>query len=365
VEYYQGKGGFVDEHTILVYGKDQADALQISADFILIATGCYPFHPPHIPVDGKRIHDSNTILRLDRFPSSLVVIGAGVIGCEYTTIFQTIGTKVSLLEGRGTILPFLDDEITANLIRQMQDSGIDIIFNTTVEGIDVPQSNETPLQVKLTGGRVVECDMLLYAAGRSGRTDALFLDKVGLAKNNRGLIDVNSKYQTLIPHIYAVGDVIGFPSLASTSMDQGRVAVTQIFKLEGYDAVAKVFPYGIYTIPEVSMVGLTEEAAREKGINFGIGKAWYKDMPRGKIMGAGEGFMKILFEGISQKILGVHVIGNLASELIHYGVAAIDAGYTLNDLSSAVFNCPSLHELYKYAAYDGLAKAEGLKPGLG
>lgn len=360
VEYYQGRGGFVDEHTIQIYGKDIPEPIHISADFILIATGSYPFHPAHIPFDGDRVHDSNSILKLSRFPKSLVVIGAGVIGCEYTTIFQTVGTKVTLLEGRDNILPFLDNELTHDLIRQMHESGVDFRFNTTVEGVEVPKTTEEMLKIKLAGGDVVEADMLLYAAGRSGRTDALYLSVVGLEKNSRGLIEVNSTYQTKIPHIYAVGDVIGFPSLASTSMDQGRVAVTQMFKIEGYDKLARVFPYGIYTIPEVSMVGMSEEDAQKKGIDYGVGKAYMRDMPRGKIMGATEGFMKIVYEKSTQKVLGVHVIGNLASELIHFGVAAINFGDTLSDLSSAVYNCPSLHELYKYAAYDAIDNAEGV-----
>ncbi|MEI8095406.1 MAG: Si-specific NAD(P)(+) transhydrogenase [Spirochaetales bacterium] len=360
VDFYQGRGGFVDEHTVQVYGKDIEDPIHISADYLLIATGSYPFHPAHIPFDGKRVHDSNTILKLTRFPRSLVVIGAGVIGCEYTTIFQTIGTHVTLLEGRDNILPFLDGELTKDLIRQMRASGVDIQFNTTVEGVEVPESADQNLKVKLAGGKVIETDMLLYAAGRSGRTDALFLSAIGLEKNARGLIEVNSTYQTRIPHIYAVGDVIGFPSLASTSMDQGRVAVTQMFQLEGYDKIARVFPYGIYTIPEVSMVGMTEEEATKKGIDYGTGKALIANMPRGKIMGCTEGFMKVLYEKATQKVLGVHVIGNLASELIHYGVAAINFGDTLSDLSSAVYNCPSLHELYKYAAYDALENAKGV-----
>ncbi len=354
VDFYQGRGGFVDEHTIQVYGKDIAEPLHLHADFVLIATGSYPFHPDHIPFDGKRVHDSNTILKLTRFPKSLVVIGAGVIGCEYTTIFQTIGTQVTLLEGRDNILPFLDGEITKDLIRQMRASGVDIQFNTTVEGLDVPANPAENLKVRLKGGAVLETDMLLYAAGRSGRTDALYLSAIGLEKNARGLIEVNATYQTKIPHIYAVGDVIGFPSLASTSMDQGRVAVTQMFQLDGYDKLARVFPYGIYTIPEVSMVGMTEEEAQKKGIVYGTGKAFHSAMPRGKIMGCNEGFMKVVYEKATQKVLGIHVVGNMASELIHYGVAAINYGDTLSDLSSAVYNCPSLHELYKYAAYDAL-----------
>jgi NAD(P) transhydrogenase len=189
----------------------------------------------------------------------------------------------------------------------------------------------------------------------------LHLDKVGLDKNSRGLIEVNERYQTKVPHIYAAGDVIGFPSLASTSMDQGRVAATQMFQLEGFEQLAHVFPYGIYTVPEVSMVGMTEEEAQKKGLPYGVGRALHADMPRGKILGAKDGFLKVVYEKGSRKILGVHVVGNLASELIHFGVMVIEGGKTLDEVSSMVFNCPSLHELYKYAAYDGMAEERGKK----
>lgn len=356
VDVYHGKGGFEDEHTIRVLG--DPDEL-ISADYILVATGSYPFHPAHLHFDNKRVHDSNTILKLTRFPSSLVVIGAGVIGCEYSTIFSTVGAKVTLIEGRETILPFLDKEISTELVKQMRAGGVEIHFNASVTKVDDPHDETKPLLVHLLSGRVLEADMVLFAAGRAGRVDALHLDKIGLEKTDRGLIKVNANFQTAIPHIYAAGDVIGFPSLASTSMDQGRVAATHMFQLDGFDKLAHVFPYGIYTVPEVSMVGMTEEEAQKKGLPYGIGRALHSDMPRGKIVGAKDGFLKLIYEKGSRKVLGVHVVGHLASELIHLGVMVIESGKTLEEVSSMVFNCPSLHELYKYAAYDGLAEERG------
>lgn len=358
VDVYHGKAGFEDAHTVRVSGNP--DTL-LTGDHILIATGSYPFHPPYLTVDKKRIHDSNSILQLTRFPSSLVVIGAGVIGCEYATIFSTIGAKVTLIEGRDSILPFLDKEVTTDLVRQIRAGGVEVMFNASVEKVDDPRDETIPLLVHLTSGRVLETDMVLFAAGRAGRIDALHLNRVGIVPSARGLITVNERYQTSVPHIYAAGDVIGFPSLASTSMDQGRVAVTQMFELEGYERLAHVFPYGIYTVPEVSMVGMTEEEAQKKGLPYGIGRARHAEMPRGKILGAQDGFLKLVYEKGSRRILGVHIIGHLASELIHYGVSAVEAGKTLEDVSSAVFNCPSLHELYKYAAYDGLAEERGKK----
>jgi NAD(P) transhydrogenase len=356
IDVYHGKGGFEDAHTIRIEG----DPVQrISADFILIATGSYPFHPAYLAFDSDRIHDSNSILKLSRFPSSLVVIGAGVIGCEYATIFSTIGAKVTLVEGKGTILPFLDQEISTELVRQMRAGGVEVLFNSAVDRVDNPHDETLPLIVHFKDGRVLDADMVLFAAGRSGRTDALRLEAIGLGKTDRGLIPVNDRYQTAIPHIYAAGDVIGFPSLASTSMDQGRVAVTQMFQLEGYERLAHIFPYGIYTVPEVSMVGMTEEEAQKKGLPYGVGRAFHADMPRGKILGARDGFLKLIYEKGSHRVLGVHIIGHIASELIHYGVTAVEGNKTLEDVSSVVFNCPSLHELYKYAAYDGLAVERG------
>lgn len=356
VDVYHGKGSFVDAHTVAVATNPPCE---ISGDFILIATGSYPYHPDYLNFDGRRIHDSNTILRIDRFPSSMVVIGAGVIGCEYSTIFSTIGTQVTLIEGRDSILPFVDKEVSTELVRQIRAGGVEILFHAAIEKVDDPNDVSLPLLVHLKTGRVLETDMILFAAGRSGRVDALNLEAVGLAKTERGLIEVNDRYQTRVPHIYAAGDVIGFPSLASTSMDQGRVAVTQMFHLEGHERLAHIFPYGIYTVPEVSMVGLTEEAARKSGTSFGVGRANHGDMPRGKILGASSGFLKLVYEKRSHRILGVHIIGHLASELIHYGVTLVESAKTLEDVSTVVFNCPTLHELYKYAAYDGLAEERG------
>jgi len=353
IDIYHGKGGFEDEHTIVVQSDPE---VKISADFILIATGSYPFHPPYLKFDKDRVHDSNTILQLSRFPTSIVIIGAGVIGCEYATIFSTIGAKVVLIEGRDSILPFIDKEISGDLVRQMRTEGVEIHFNASVESVDNPNDKALPLLVRLKSRRVLEADMVLFAAGRAGRVDALHLAKIGLEPNVRGVLEVNERYQTKVPHVYAAGDVIGFPSLASTSMDQGRVAVTQMFQLEDYERLAHVFPYGIYTVPEVSMVGLTEEEAQKKGLPYGVGRAKHNEMPRGKILGAENGFLKLIYEKGSHRVLGVHIIGHLATELIHFGVTVVEAQKTLEDVSSVVFNCPSLHELYKYAAYDGLAE---------
>jgi NAD(P) transhydrogenase len=232
--------------------------------------------------------------------------------------------------------------------------GITLLFNREVKGFEDGT-------VILDNDQKLEIDMFLYAAGRTGNTKELGCEKLGLQMGKRGTLVVNHNYQTNIPHIYAVGDVIGFPALASTSMDQGRVAVAHIFKTKDLEHLPQNFPYGIYTIPEVSTVGISEEVAKEKGIHYMVGRARYADMPRGKIMGTKSGFLKLIFDTKTQTILGVHIIGNIASELIHYGLSMVEEKKTLSDLIGTVFNFPTLHDLYKYAAYDGLSNLTGHK----
>lgn len=355
VDVYRGEASFVDAHTIAI--GDQ----QISADYIIIATGSYPFHPPEIPFDGKRVLDSDTILLLDRFPKSLCVVGAGVIGCEYTTIFATVGTKVYLINDKDQILPFVDKEVSSDLVHQMQTAGVEILFNTKITSMKVPQNAEEPIEIQLENGQTLHVDMFLYSAGRSGNTKALKCESIGLQLGKRETVAVDATYRSNLPHIYAVGDVIGFPALASTSMDQGRVAVAHIFKTQDLEHLPSYFPYGIYTVPEVSMVGITEEEAKKENLSYCIGKARYADMARGKIMGATAGFLKLIFDRSTLTIRGVHVIGHIATEIIHYGLALVEEEKNLYDVIGTVFNFPTLHDLYKYAAYDGLSNLTGHK----
>ncbi len=357
VDIYQGVASFVDSHTISIKGKKGEE--KIGGKNIIIATGSYPFQPEGIPFDGKRVHDSDTILEITRIPKSLCVVGAGVIGCEYTTIFSTMGAKVHLVNNKDKILPFLDQEVAEGLVQSMRDGGVSILFNTSIKEMKVPKSDEEMIQVELENGESFEVDMFLYAAGRSGQIKDLACESVGIETGKRETIVVDETYKTNIPNIYAVGDVIGFPALASTSADQGRVAVAHIFKTMDLDHLPSYFPYGIYTIPEVSMVGITEETAKEKGINYCAGRSRYADMARGKIMGAKNGFMKLVFEKESLQILGVHVIGHIATEIIHYGLALVEEKKNLYDVIGTVFNYPTLHDLYKYAAYDGLSTIAG------
>lgn len=356
VEIFKGCASFIDPHTIKIDGTDNTT---LYGDNIIIATGSYPYHPPTIPFDGKRIHDSDTILQIRKFPSSLCVVGAGVIGCEYATIFSTMGTQVYLVNDKDQILPQIDREISLNLIEQMQASGIKILFNTSIETITAPKTDSDPIHITLSTKEVIQPDMFLFAAGRSGHIKELGCEKIGLSLGKRETILVNEKYQTNIPHIYAVGDVIGFPALASTSMDQGRAAVAHIFKTEDLKNLPLCFPYGIYTIPEVSMVGITEEEAKKKNLSYCTGIARYSDMARGKIMGAKAGILKLVFSRDDLSILGVHIIGHIACELVHYGITLVENKTTLYFLIGQIFNYPTLHDLYKYAAYDGLSTISG------
>lgn len=360
VEIFQGMASFEDPHTLTVTAENGTKQT-LSGTYILIATGSYPFHPPQIPFDNARVHDSDSILHINHIPKSLCIIGAGVIGCEYATIFSSMGTKVYLVNDKGAILPQIDQELASSLISQMHDDGIDILFNTSIKSIEVPPSPEMPLRLQLQSGSTLEVDMYLFAAGRSGSTKALGCDKLGLKFGKREFLEVDKQYKTNIPHIFAAGDVIGFPALASTSMDQGRVAVAHMFQTQDLDHLPSFFPYGIYTIPEVSMVGKTEEAMIASGIPYCCGRAKYADMARGRIMGVKNGFMKIIFQKEDLKICGIHIIGYLATELIHFGLEVVESGLTLYDVIGKVFNYPTLHDLYKYAAYDGLSNLSGHK----
>ncbi len=360
VDVFLGTAHFEDPHTLSISSCDKP-SITISGKYILIATGSYPYHPDNIPFDGVRVHDSDSILLIRWLPKSLCIVGAGVIGCEYATIFATMGTKVYLIHDKGSILPQIDQELAQDLIIQMQQEKIEILFNTNVKEIVKSQNPQDPLQIILHDGKTLSTDMYLFAAGRSGNTKALGCDALGLKKGKRDTLEVNKKYQTNIPHIFAAGDVIGFPSLASTSMDQGRVAVAHIFQTQDLEHLPKFFPYGIYTIPEISMVGMTEEEMISSQIPYCCGKARYKDMARGQIMGAKNGFLKLVFRKDDLVICGVHIIGYIASELIHFGLELVESHQTLYDVIGKVFNFPTLHDLYKYAAYDGLSNITGHK----
>ncbi len=358
VDLYHGIATFEDATHVHISGPKEE---VIEGATIIIATGSSPSHPSNIPFDKKRVHDSDTILDITRFPQSIAILGAGVIGVEYATIFSTMGTKVFLINRTDKILTFIDQEIVEHFIHHMKKDEIDLLFNKSVSKIDVPANEEEKLNIHLESGETLHVDMFLFAAGRNGNIDDLHLEKIGIQVDKRKNIIVNEKYQTTVPNIYAVGDVIGFPALASTSMDQGRVAVAHIFQTKDIEELARVLPYGIYTVPEISSAGISEEEAKKLQMSYCTGVARHVDLPRGKILGATEGLLKLVFTREDLVIRGVHIIGHLATELIHHGVGLIEGKKTLIDVIGKVYNFPTLHDLYKYAAYDGLGNLSGHK----
>ena len=351
IDLVHGRASFDDPHTIRVQRGERQPDLLLNADVLLIATGSVPSRPRNIAFDDERLYDSDTILRMEQMPRSIAIVGAGVIGCEYTTIFAALGLEVTLVDGRDRLLSFLDGELSERLKQQMEALNVDVRL-----GEDVTQVQARPdaLYVALRSGVTVAVDCVLFAAGRAGNTTGLGLEKVGIPVNDRGLITVNERYQTAVPHIYAAGDVIGFPALASTSMEQARVAMVHAFDLKYKARVAPLFPLAVYSIPEVAMVGETEESCRGKAIDYCVGRAYYRQNARGQIAGDLNGLVKLVFRREDKKLLGVHIIGMSASELVHIGLRVLQAGGTIDTFIDSVFNYPTVGEAYKYAAYDGL-----------
>lgn len=354
-----GVASFEYAWTVRVRREAHPDRL-LTADVVLIATGSRPFRPREVPLDDRLIMDSDTILGMDRLPRSLAVVGAGVIGCEYASMFAALGIDVTLLGGRDRLLPFLDFEIGDRLRRQMERIGVRMRLGANVERYE-PDRDRVPL--RLSTGEAVEADRVLVAAGRLGNTDDLELARIGLTPDSRGILKVDEHYQTAVPRVYAAGDVIGFPALAAVSMEQARVAMCHAFDLRYKTRVSPLLPIAVYTIPEVAMAGETEETCRERGISYCVGRAFYVDNARGQIIGDLAGEIKLLFSPNDQTLLGVHVIGEIASELIHIGQACLQLGGTLDFFIQTVFNYPTLGEAYKYAAYDGLGNLARMTTG--
>jgi NAD(P) transhydrogenase len=352
-----GSAAFVDTYTIAV-SQPGGDSETISGDFILIASGSRPHRPREIPFDDKFIFDSDSILQMDRIPKSMVIVGGGVIGCEYASIFIALGAQVALVDGRDRLLPFLDAEISRSLAEQLGELGLEFVPN---ERVAETQRTDGGVRLRLQSGKTIEKETALFAAGRRGAVDGLALEKAGLALNDRGYIPVDDSYRTAVPHVYAAGDVIGFPALASTSMEQGRVAVCHAFGFAYKRRLANQLPMGIYTIPEISSVGESEDSCREKKIPYEVGRARYGNNARGQIAGDTRGLLKLVFQRETHQLLGIHIIGENATELIHLGMAVLEAGGKLDTFIELVFNYPTLSEMYKYAAYDGLGNLAGHK----
>jgi NAD(P) transhydrogenase len=357
IHLFSGEGKFENAHTLLVRPLEGVSVC-LTADVFLIATGSRPHRPSEIPFDDKFVFDSDTILEMDRIPASLAVVGGGVIGCEYASIFAALGVNVALVDGRDRLLPFLDAEVSERLRERLAGLGLEFFLQDRLAQLE---GTGAGTRVKLQSGKTLEMETALFAAGRRGAVEGLNLEKAGLTINKRGYMEVNEAYQTSVEHIYAAGDVVGFPALASTSMEQGRVAVCHAFGFQYKQRLAHMLPMGIYTIPEVSSVGETEESCAEKGIGYEVGRAQYSNNARGQIIGDMSGLVKLIFRRADRQLLGVHILGEGATELIHLGMMVLEGGGKIDSFIDLVFNYPTLSEAYKYAAYDGLGNLAGHK----
>jgi NAD(P) transhydrogenase len=363
----QGSARVIDAHTVEVsrYGEI---VQRLTADVILISTGSHPVRPANIPFDGETVVDSDSLLTLAAIPQRLVVVGGGVIGCEYAGMFAALGVRVTLINARERLLTQLDAEVSDALCAEMtRRLGIQVMLNSEVREIRVDPDGNRVATVALTDGTELVADCVLYSIGRSGATEELGLAEAGVRMNNRGFILVDENYRTTVPSIFAAGDVIGFPALASTSMEQARVAMCHAFDLRYKERVSPVLPYAVWTVPEVAMVGETEETARAKQLSYEIGKSTFRSNMRGQIIGDLDGFVKLIFRRDDQGLLGCSIVGEGASELIHLAAAVMSFGGTIDYFIQAVFNFPTLSDAYKYAAYDGLqrlARRNGASGGL-
>jgi len=350
VDRYEGQARFISPTQIAITNKLGEEKLE--GKVILIATGSSPYRPTDVPFDDECICDSDTILQIGKIPASLAVVGAGVIGCEYASIFAALGVEVHLIDARSTLLPHMDREIVRVLLGEMQNR-LGVTLHLACE-VQTGVKCDDKVSLLLRNGTCIVVDNVLYAAGRNSNTTDLNLEAVGVNTGKRGLLLVNENYQTNVPNIYGAGDVIGFPALASTSMEQARVAMVHAFDLKYKTKVATLLPYGIYTIPELSTAGLTEEECRAKSMAYEVGRAYFRNNARGQIIGDTKGLIKLVFDPETLKLFGVHIVGENASELLHIGMMVMQLGGTINSFIDSVFNFPTLSDAYKYAAYDGL-----------
>jgi len=352
VTTFEGEARFLDPHTIEIKSDDGSQLVRGSQ--VLIACGTRPAHSDDIPIDGKRIFDSDQVPDLPEVPRDLIVVGAGIIGLEYVSMFAALGVKVTLLDQRPVLLDFADREIVESLCFQLRQLGTVFRLGEKVVSVGFDAEKDRVF-AKLESGKSVHGQGLLYTIGRQANSDLLNLTAAGLSADGRGKLLVNENFQTAVPHIYAAGDVIGFPALASTSMEQGRLASCHMFGQPG-KMPPNLIPYGIYTIPEISMVGHTEEQLTREKIPYEVGLARYAELAKGQMLGDDQGLLKLLFNTDTLKLLGVHVIGDRAAEIVHIGQAVLAMGGTLEYFRDTVFNYPTLAEAYKVAALDGLNK---------
>ncbi|MEX0730017.1 MAG: Si-specific NAD(P)(+) transhydrogenase [Aquisalimonadaceae bacterium] len=348
----RGRAAFVDANTVEIRGGD-SKATRLSAEHFVIATGSRPYRPDDVPFDHPRVRDSDSILGLDHTPRSITIYGAGVIGTEYASIFRGLGVKVDLIDSRDRLLTFLDDEISDALSYHLRELGVLIRHREAYSKV-VPQEDHVVMQME--SGKRVKSDILLWANGRTGNTQNMGLEELGIVPNSRGQLEVNEDYQTAQPHIYAVGDVIGYPSLASAAYDQGRFAATHLLLGRSEYRLAQNIPTGIYTIPEISSVGKTERELTEAKVPYEVGHAFFKDLARAQISHQAVGMLKLLFHTETLEILGIHCFGDQAAEIVHIGQAIMAQPGEANSLMyfiNTTFNYPTMAEAYRVAALNG------------
>ncbi|PDT09752.1 MULTISPECIES: Si-specific NAD(P)(+) transhydrogenase [unclassified Rhizobium] len=358
VHHIRGKASFVDASTLQVI-KDDGEVTQVSAASVLLAVGTKPFRPDYIPFDGKTVLDSDELLDIQELPRSMIVIGAGVIGIEYATIFSALDTAVTVIDPKATMLDFIDKEIIEDFTYQLRDRNMKLLLGQKADKVETLDNGK--VELTLDSGRRLTTDMVLFAAGRMGATDTLNLEAIGLEADNRGRLKVNPEtFQTSVPNVYAAGDVVGFPSLASTSMEQGRIAARVAIGAVAKEP-PKYFPYGIYAVPEISTCGLTEEEMKERGIPYECGIARFRETSRGHIMGLDTGLLKLIFSLKTRRLLGVHIVGEGATELVHIGQAVLNLKGTVEYFVENTFNYPTLAEAYKIAGLDAWNRMGDIK----
>jgi NAD(P) transhydrogenase len=352
VKVFFGTASFVDDHTLVVEHSHTTEE-RLTAANIIIATGSRPYRPADVDFNHPRIYCSDKILSMQHTPRSLIIFGAGVVGCEYASIFCGLGIKVDLIDTRDHLMPFLDDEISDALSYHLRDQGVLVRHNERYRTI---KADDKHVVLTLESGKKIRADALLWANGRTGNTDQLALANAGLAANERGRLEVNEHYQTAVPHIYAVGDVIGWPGLASAAYDQGRFAVDGLVTDQCCELVTRV-PTGIYTIPEISSIGKTEAELTAAKVPYEVGQAFFKSIARAQITNDKVGMLKLLFHRETLEILGIHCFGDQATEIVHIGQAIMDQqgpGNTINYFINTTFNYPTMAEAYRVAALNGL-----------
>jgi NAD(P) transhydrogenase len=354
IELVRGHARLLPDRTVAVATPDGRERV-LAAEVVLIASGSHPFHPPGVPFDDPDVYDSEEILTVARPFRSLAVVGRGIVGCEYASIFTALGVEVTMVGG-GPLAPMLDAEVSRLLAEAFERAGMRLRLDSRRPAV---ARDGRGLAVTLADGGVLRPEKVLMATGRAGNTEGLGLEAAGVAVDGRGRVVVDERLQTTAPGVYAAGDVIGPPVLASVSMEQGRVAACYAFGIPFKETVDPLAPYGVYTIPEAAMAGLTEAAAAEQGIDYEVGRGWFAANARATIAGATDGLVKLVFAREDRRLLGVHVLGDEAAELVHLGQAALHFGATIDYFIHTTFNIPTQSEAYKYAAYDGLQRLQG------